>query len=71
MAYLHTTRVARKGLMDRVLMLKDQLAAALRQRKIYAQTVAELESLTDRELADLGISRLAISDVAREAAYGK
>ena len=71
MAYLHTTRVARKGLMDRVLTLKDQLAAALRQRKIYAQTVAELESLTDRELADLGISRLAISDLAREAAYGK
>jgi uncharacterized protein YjiS (DUF1127 family) len=71
MAYVNTTRVARKGLMDRVMTLKDHLATALHQRRLYSRTVAELNTLTDRELADLGISRLSISDVAREAAYGK
>ncbi len=71
MAYVNTTRVARKGLMDRVLTVKDRIATALQQRRLYARTLAELNSLTDRELADLGISRLAISDLAHEATYGK
>ena len=30
----------------------------------------ELNALTDRELADLGLSRLAIGDIARQAVYG-
>ncbi|WP_374431572.1 hypothetical protein [Tabrizicola sp.] len=30
-----------------------------------------MNSLSDRELSDLGISRLGITDIAREAAYGK
>ena len=36
--------------------------------KRYARTVQELESLTNRELADLGISRVDIPRLAREAA---
>ncbi len=71
MAYVNTTRVGRKGVLDRLLTAKDVVTTALRQRRLYSQTVAELNALTDRELTDLGISRLAISDVAREAAYGK
>jgi|SwirhirootsSR1_FD_contig_31_1652780_length_357_multi_2_in_0_out_0_1 uncharacterized protein YjiS (DUF1127 family) len=48
-----------------------------RLRKAYADfrsfvaTSAELEALSDRELADLGISRLSVRDIAREAVYGK
>ena len=38
-----------------------QIGAALR----------ELASLSDRDLADLGISRAVIAQVASEAAYGK
>ena len=71
MAYVNTTRVARKGLADRLSALKDGVATALRQRRVYNRTVAELNTLTDRELADLGISRLSIGDIAHEAAYGK
>ena len=33
----------------------------------YSRTVAELESLTNRDLADLGISRSDIRRLAREA----
>ena len=71
MAYVTTTPVARKGFADRLAFVKDVVLAAINQRRVYARTVAELNSLTDRELADLGISRLGITEIAREAAYGK
>ena len=71
MAYVNTTRVARKGLFDRLLALRETVAANLRQRRLFEDTVRQLDSLTDRDLADLGISRLNIRDIAREAAYGK
>jgi len=71
MAYVNTTHVARKGFLDRLLAMKATVAASLRQRRLYDETVRQLDSLTDRELSDLGISRLSIRDVALEAAYGK
>ena len=71
MAYVNTTRVARKGLLDRLVLVKDATLAAIQTRRVYGRTVAELNALTDRELSDLGISRLGIPDIAREAAYGK
>lgn len=36
--------------------------------KRYSRTVAELESLSNRELSDLGIARSDIPKLAREAA---
>jgi uncharacterized protein YjiS (DUF1127 family) len=36
----------------------------------YLATYEELNALTDRELADLGLSRLNVREVAREAIYG-
>lgn len=45
--------------------------ASLARRRIYNQTVAELNLLTNRELGDLGLSRSSIRTVAHEAAYGK
>ena len=71
MAYVNTTSIARKGFADRLMVAKDMVLAAINQRRVYTRTVAELNSLSDRELADLGISRLGIADIAREAAYGK
>ncbi|MBL9064477.1 DUF1127 domain-containing protein [Tabrizicola sp.] len=71
MAYVNTTPVARKGFADRLAFVKDIVLTAFNQRRVYARTVAELNSLTDRELVDLGISRLGITEIAREAAYGK
>ncbi len=71
MAYVNTTRIARKGLIDRLVALKANVQIAIQTRRIYARTVAELNALTDRELLDLGISRLGIAEIAREAAYGK
>jgi uncharacterized protein YjiS (DUF1127 family) len=36
----------------------------------YLATYNELNALSDRELADIGVSRLNVRDIAREAAYG-
>lgn len=71
MAYVTTTRIARKGIADRLAYLKDAVLTAINQRRVYTRTVTELNSLSDRDLADLGISRLGITEIAREAAYGK
>jgi len=44
----------------------------MRQRnRVFRQTRRELNALTERELADLGIARSMITRIAREAAYGK
>ncbi len=44
---------------------------ALEQRRIYRQTLRELNALSTRDLNDLGINRTMISRIALEAAYGK
>jgi uncharacterized protein YjiS (DUF1127 family) len=46
------------------------LTDAWRRYRVYTSMLAELQSLSDRELADVGIARFAIRDVAHEAAYG-
>jgi len=71
MAYVNSTRVAGNGLADRVSAFVKSIKLAAQRRAIYDQTLRELNGLTNRELADLGISRLNIQDVARTAAYGK
>lgn len=44
------------------------LTRMLRRRKVYSKTVRELNALSTRELADLGISRSMITRLALEAA---
>lgn len=45
---------------------KDELA----RRRVFIQTKRELNSLSNRELADLGLRRSEITRLAHEAAYG-
>jgi len=71
MAYVNSTRVVGNGLADRMAALVKSIKMAAARRVIYDQTVRELNSLTNRELADLGIARMNIQGVARAAAYGK
>jgi uncharacterized protein YjiS (DUF1127 family) len=70
MAYVNS-RSASVSLSDRigsaVRMVKDSVA----RRQLYNRTLTELNGLTDRDLADLGISRANISDLAREASSTK
>lgn len=71
MAFVTTTRIAHRSGARRIDGLIGALRTAIAQRRVYSQTLAELNQLNDRELADLGISRPSIAQVAHEAAYGK
>lgn len=45
------------------------VSARFAQYRTYRKTLDELQSLTDRELSDLGISRHSVRAIAYRAAY--
>lgn len=71
MAHVNTTRSSQATLLSRVLAATAGITAALRQRQVYLTTLRELSSLSDRDMADLGIHRAMITEIAYEAAYGR
>lgn len=50
-------------------MFVTYILSKIRAYKLYRQTVSELSDLSNRELADLGISRFDIATVARKASF--
>ena len=48
-----------------------RLSQRLADYRLYRQTLEELDSLNDRELADLGLSRLQVREAAYESVYGR
>ena len=71
MTVLTETFSAAPSLRDRFAALRTAMADAAAKRRVYRDTLHELENLTARELADMGIAPMAIRDIAYEAAYGK
>ncbi|KAF0173460.1 MAG: hypothetical protein FD162_1744 [Rhodobacteraceae bacterium] len=71
MAYVNSTRATQSSVSDRFSGVFAAVSAMMQRRRIYAQTLRELRSLSDRELTDLGLCRSMIVEVSREAAYGK
>jgi uncharacterized protein YjiS (DUF1127 family) len=71
MALIQDIRVTQGSFGERIANFFAALDDARARRKVYRQTVAELRSLSGRELDDLGIHRSTITRVAFEAAYGK
>lgn len=71
MAYAHTTRAAHGSIAEQIGALVERLKTSLVQRAIYRKTIQELNALSNRDLADLGIGRSQIRRVALEAAYGE
>lgn len=70
MAYVNS-RSSSVSISDRFAAFFKFGRQALERRRIYLQTVAELTNLSDRDLADLGLSRTNINAIAHEAAYSK
>ena len=48
--------------------LRADLAQRWTRHQLYKTTLAELSQLTDRDLADLGLHRESIRDIAKDAA---
>ncbi|MFT3974455.1 MAG: DUF1127 domain-containing protein [Amaricoccus sp.] len=55
---------ARPGLLSR-------LSGAIADYRLYRRTLSELESLSNRDLRDLGISRYSTRQIAYDAVYGR
>ena len=71
MAYVNSTRSATISFSDRLGNIAKSVKLALHRRRLFNQTVRELNALSGRELADLGIHGSMIKDIAKQAAYGK
>ncbi len=70
MAYVNS-RSSSVSIADRFAAFFKISKDAVERRRIYNATVAELAVLSDRDLADLGLMRANIRQIAREAAYTK
>lgn len=55
------------GVRKRIAELKENRA----RWALYSRTIAELEALSNRDLADIGIGRSDIERIAQEHAFGK
>lgn len=71
MAYANTTRAGAPSVFDRIAAAVATVKAGAKRREVYRRTWRELDGLSERDLADLGIHRTQIREVAYEAAYGK
>ncbi|MCB2126348.1 MAG: DUF1127 domain-containing protein [Rhodobacteraceae bacterium] len=70
MAYVSGVRGANGGLADRMVDMVRELGEKWRRYGVYRETVRQLNVLSDRDLADLGIHRSEIVSIATDAAYG-
>jgi uncharacterized protein YjiS (DUF1127 family) len=71
MAYAASHSAARPSIREYFANLVASVKEANARRAVYVKTLNELRSLSDRDLADLGIARLQIEDIALQAAYAK
>jgi len=71
MDYVNSTRAASSSFSDRFFSVTKYVQSALQRRRMFNQTARELNALTDRELADLGIHRADIRQIATQAACGQ
>ncbi|CUH89624.1 hypothetical protein PH5382_03572 [Phaeobacter sp. CECT 5382] len=65
-AYTHTSDF---GLIARLRAFAAQATANWAMSREYKRTYAQLSRLTNRELADIGVRRCDIADIARKHVY--
>ena len=65
MAYMNATTTT--TILSRLQHFLADTATRYRSYRLYRETLNELSGLSDRELADLGLHRSQIRDVARSA----
>jgi uncharacterized protein YjiS (DUF1127 family) len=67
MAYAVNTHVAPANIFARGAEILANVADYVERRRMYTKTVRELSALSNRELADLGLSRSMIRSIALDA----
>lgn len=71
MAYITANRTATATFGQRLADIRDTATTAYGNWRTYRTTLSELQELSMREMADLGINPSMIKRIALEAAYGK
>lgn len=75
MTFTDHTLKAEHGLVTRIgaalANLRAERKARAQRNAVYRSTLRELQALTPRELADVGVAPSDIEDIARRAAYGQ
>lgn len=71
MAYVNSLRAEGNTVTQWVGEVLARWNDARERRALYRRTLEELSAMSDRDLADINLSRVQIEDIAREAAYGK
>ncbi|MCG7624796.1 MULTISPECIES: DUF1127 domain-containing protein [unclassified Epibacterium] len=70
MAHALNSTVATPSVVARLRGLAENARTSWDLYKEYKRTYEELDALTDRDLADIGIRRCDIADLARTHVYG-
>ena len=70
MAHTLTHASAPIGIFARLRSLFEEAKEARARRSLYVRTVKELERLTDRELADIGLARSSITETVDSHIFG-
>ena len=68
MAYALSNTTTGFSLAGKLNQLSEAWKTASAKRALYNQTYNELQALSDRDLADIGIARTEIADLARQEA---
>ena len=68
MTYAHTAHAPATGAAGFFATLRETIATHARKTATYHRILRELDQMTDRDLADIGIARFMITDIAKEAA---
>ena len=71
MAYVTNNRTDTATFGQRLVDLHEAALASYSNWRVYRTTLNELNSLSTREMADLGINPSMVKRIALEAAYGK
>ena len=69
MAFVTETRTGGTTFFSRLASLRVDLQTRYAKHRVYRTTFKELNALSSRDLADLGINRTQIKSIAYEAAY--
>ena len=71
MAFVNIPLTSRFNLGERVASTMRILKESAERAATFRRTMRELNALSERELADLGMHRSMVTRIAHEAAYGK
>ncbi len=69
-AIANTRALGVASLADQIVALARGVFEAAGKRAAFRRTVSELNTLSDRELADLGVTRWEIELIAHRSVYG-